>query len=171
MIWVGSMFYPGTGNDWNLPREIQNPPAYAMQNDKAQFILESTGLEGYRGYGAAPRMAMRRTSASAWRGRGMPAPVTSEVNQGAFGGYGRQSMPQGNMAAFGGSARLTGLRGNIPFKGYRGNIPLRGYGAVDIQSAMGMPARLQCSRTPSGMINCKPRYSFSWDEYANRIQL
>ena len=125
MIWVGSTFYPGTGTDWNLPREIQNPPAYAMQSDKSQFILESTGLEGY----------------------GKP-----------------------NMSAFGGTARVRGLTGNIALRGLRGNIPLRGFGQ-EIESAMGTPARLTCQRTPAGLIGCRPRYSYSWDEYANRIQL
>jgi hypothetical protein len=130
MIWVGSEFYPGTGTDWNLPREIQNPPAFAMQNDKSQYILESTGLNGY---GIA-------------------------------------------MAAFGGKSEVRGLRGNIPLRGLRGNIPLRGnlpmrgYGQ-EIHSAMGTPARLTCHRSPNGFINCRPRYSYSWDEYANRVQL
>lgn len=129
MIWVGSTFYPGTGTDWNLPREVQNPPAYAMQSDKSQYILESTGLEGYGG------------------------------------------MPKPNMSAFGGVSRVRGLGGNLPLRGLRGNIPLRGYGQVDIYSAMGTPARLTCARTPNGLMKCDPRYSYSWDDYANRIQL
>lgn len=113
MIWVGNLFYPGTGTDWNLPREIVNPPAYAFTSDKAQYILESTGLEGY---GRAPL---------GWR-----------------------------------RFRRPGLRG-----------PYRGYGQVEMRAAMGTPAHLTCRRTPNGFIRCEPRYSYSWDEYANRIEL
>jgi hypothetical protein len=179
MIWVGNTFYPGTGCDWNLPIEVQNPPAYAMQSDKSQYILESTGLEGYRGYGRA-----FAPSASSYR----PAPkdrgyIPSDVLQpgggSAFGRYGRATplgwrnfsvLGTSGVAGLRGNIAMRGMRGNIALRGMRGNIALRGYG-TDIYSASGVPARLVCNRTPAGPGRCRCQPSYTWDEYANRIQL